>query len=448
MYRSSYLHWYFLVLFIIPLTTIFCQKQTHLTSRPAEQWMSFTDDGAWCWFSDPRAIYYKGQHERTYAAWVDSQGNIMIGVYDHKTGKIQSAVLHEKLEKDDHDVPSILIRNDGRIMTFYSRHSKNDFYLRVSRLPEDISSWQPEQRLYLNDNDEYPPDMRRNYCYSNPYQLAEENGRIYLFWRGIDNKPNVSYSDDGGQNWTKGRIVISPKETYKNQRPYVKYFSNYKDKIHLAFTDGHPRNEPTNGIYYACYKNGAFYRADGSKITDLNSIPFDTREADIVYDAKLTGVRAWVWDVSADENGFPIIVYTRLPAENDHRYYYARWDGTRWQDHEIVSAGKWFPQTQPGKKEREPHYSGGIIIDRSDPSVVYLSRPVNGVFEIEKWSTSDSGKTWKSEPITQHSQYDNVRPFVPWNAQSNKRPHILWMMNYKYVHYTDYLTAIKMDIPK
>ena len=424
-----------------------CGPRSQDSTAPASQWSSFTDDGAWCWFSDPRAIYHRGEKEQTYAAWVTSAGDIMIGAYDHARGEIRTAVLHEKLERDDHDVPSILVRDDGRLMAFYSRHSKDDFYLRVSENPEDVSQWRPAQRLTMNDNDEYPADFRRAYCYSNPFQLSRENGRIFLFWRGIGNKPCLSISEDGGQTWSKGKIVVFPRETYKNQRPYVKYATNFRDRIHLAFTDGHPRNEPTNGIYYACYRNGAFYRADGSKITDLDSIPFGPRDADVVYDARLTNVRAWVWDVAGDENDDPAIVYTRLPAETDHRYHYARWDGTQWQDHEITAAGKWFPQTQRGKTEREPHYSAGVVLDHSNPSVVYLSRPVNGVFEIEKWTTPDSGKSWDAEAVTTNSKYDNVRPFVPWNSRPGNGPQVLWMSNRRYVHYTDFQTAIKMDVP-
>ena len=37
----------------------------------SESYQSLTLNGAWCWFSDPRAVYYEGLHNRTYAGWVD-----------------------------------------------------------------------------------------------------------------------------------------------------------------------------------------------------------------------------------------------------------------------------------------------------------------------------------------------------------------------------------------
>jgi len=413
---------------------------------PAVQWADFSQDGAWCWFSDPRAVYYQGTHKQTFAAWVDSEGNIMVGAFNHLTGKIQKTVIHEKLQRDDHNVPSLLVRNDGRIMAFYSRHTNDDYYLRITEKPEDIGNWQPRQRLTLNDNDKYPAEYGRRYCYSNPYQLSSEKNRIFLFWRGIANKPCLSISDDGGKSWSRGEIVIFPEDTYKDQRPYVKYSSNYQDKIHIAFTNGHPRNEPTNGIYYACYYKGAFHRADGSKITELDSLPFSPENADLVYNAKTTNVRAWVWDVTGDKNGYPVIAYTRHPAEIDHRYHYARWDGKQWLDHEIVAAGKWFPQTAPGKKEPEPHYSGGIALNHHQPSELYVSRPINGIFEIEKWITTDLGRSWQNQAITADSKQSNVRPFVVLHSNQAQKPYLLWMNIRHYPHYSNYNCSIKMNI--
>ncbi|MCT4586227.1 MAG: hypothetical protein N4A71_00240 [Carboxylicivirga sp.] len=76
-------------------------------------------------------------------------------------------------------------------------------------------------------------------------------------------------------------------------------------------------------------------------------------------------------------------------------------------------------------------------------NVVYLSRQINGVFEIERWETSDMGKTWISKAITQNSTQDNVRPYIPRGLSSSDPELVIWMENQKYVHYTNYQTAIK-----
>ncbi len=91
-----------------------------------------------------------------------------------------------------------------------------------------------------------------------------------------------------------------------------------------------------------------------------------------------------------------------------------------------------------------PHYSGGIVLDHEDPSVVYLSRPVAGAFEIERWWTEDGGSSWRSRPITIGSANDNVRPFVI-REHGRSPPTLLWMENRFYRHYLDFDSAIRID---
>src|SRR5690554_4389940 len=45
-----------------------------------------TNDAAWCWFSDPRAVYHKGNHERIYYGYINSKGDVKVSSYDLQTG--------------------------------------------------------------------------------------------------------------------------------------------------------------------------------------------------------------------------------------------------------------------------------------------------------------------------------------------------------------------------
>ena len=411
-----------------------------------EAFESFAEDGSWCWFSDPRALFYEGEHARTYAGWIDQSGNVTVGYYDHNTQEIHQEVLHAKLEVDDHDNPSLLMDSDGKLMVFYSKHARGEpIYLMKAKHAESISEWEPRQALDLNDTVTYA-DFSDTYTYVNPYRLSAENDKLYLFWRGADFKPNVATSEDGGATWNQGQILVLPDRIYRNRRPYVKVSSNNRDQIHLAFTDGHPRNEPTNSIYYMKYRDGAFYKANGEKIANFNDIPVTPEATDMVYDAKGTQEKAWIWDVTENEEGNPVLTYVRFPDDSTHVYYYALWDGKAWQNHKITEGGSWFPQTPEGEEEREPNYSGGISLDHQDPSTVYLSRQVNGTFEIERWTTNNQGKDWSSQAITQNSDLDNIRPFVIRNYNQDDDLRVLWMNVKHYQHYTDYNTAIKMNI--
>lgn len=381
-----------------------------------------TADGAWCWFADPRAIYYSGRHRALYAGWVNAEGFVQIASYHEDDGRLTTSTLRH-LQRDDHANPALLVRPDGRIMVFYSAHNGATMYYRESRNPEDISAWREERTMASN------VAGRRGYTYPNPLQLRDENNRIYLFWRGGTWLPTFSTSEDG-LNWSPARVLIE----VPGQRPYIKFAGNGIDSIHFAFTDGHPRNV-ANNIYYARYRKGALYRADGTKIAGLEELPLVPQQADKVYDASRAG-KAWIWDIALDQQERAVIVYATFPDDADHRYRYARWSGSGWTDHEITPAGR------PIDGPREPHYSGGIVLNHADPSIVYLSREIDGIHEVEKWRTPDEGKTWISQPITTRSRQKNVRPVVPRGHRSGE-VEVLWMQG-EYPFYTEYQTALKL----
>lgn len=403
---------------------------------------TFTADGAWCWFSDSRALCISGQ---LYAGWVDSEGSVRVGVRPMDAGSTTATsitTLAEKFERDDHDHPALLALPDGRLAAFYSSHGHGDTHFRTTLRPGDISEWTTDRTLGF---DQHPPGPR-GVTYANPFVLREEANALYVFWRGSDYKPTFSVSQDLGATWSEPRTLINEHGRSTDNRPYVKYWGDGRARIDFAFTDGHPRNEPTNSIYFARYEHGAFHRADGTELGDVDTLPLQPSQCDRVYDGATAG-RAWIWSVAEDHDGNPAIAYTRLPKEDDHRYRYARWDGKQWQDFPIVPAGKWFPNTPPGETEPEPHYSGGIAIDPADTATVYLSRPVDGVFEIEKWTTPDGGRSWNHEAVTSHSTADNVRPFVvPGTPAGETR--VMWMCNDGgYRHYTDFHAKLMIARP-
>ncbi len=268
-----------------------------------------------------------------------------------------------------------------------------------------------------------------------PGYLRKEN-RFYVFWRGSNWQPTFSTSSDG-RKWTEPKTLIQG----KGARPYTKIVDDGISSIHFAFTDGHPRKEKKNSLYYLRYKSGHFFKANSSLASTMAALPISPDKADRVYDGGAKG-RAWVWDIALDKDRLPVIAFTRLPSETDHRYCYARWDGEQWLDVQVTRAGKWFPQTPDGKREREPHYSGGMALDHANPSILYVSRPMKGEFEIERWQTTDRGGTWRSQAITRQSNVLNVRPVVP-RGHTGRTSAVLWMFG-SYKHYTKYKTGIKL----
>ena len=404
-----------------------------------------TDAGAWCWFSDPRAIYLHGKETSVLTGWVKEDGSIEAARINLKTKEIQKQILFNQLEKDDHDNPAFLELADNGYIAFYAKHGRGDLYYHRNSEKEDqlfgeVTIFDPIGKEEL---EKFP---RRQVTYANPVQLSNENNRIYCFGRWTGYKPNMMWSEDNGKTFTKSKVFIAEEGFRNANRPYVKYYSDGKSRIHFIFTDGHPRDEPINSVYYAYYEQGAFWRADGTKICNLQDIPFKPKEATVVYQATMETGRAWVHDIVADKKGHPTILYTRYPTEQEHIYSYAQFDGKQWHNHFICNSGSWFPQTKPGEEEKEPNYSAGLILHPLHLNTVYLSRKINGIFEIEKWVTKNHGQDWTSTTITANSKYDNVRPFIPRNMRRKDKTMLLWMVNEKYIHYTDYKTSINFII--
>jgi hypothetical protein len=330
-------------------------------------------------------------------------------------------------------------------MVFYAKHAAFDMYWNYSSSSADslfgkTTTFDPISKSEL---EKFP---HRQVTYANPFQLTKENNRIYVFGRWTGFKPNIMWSDDNGKSFNKSKVFIAEEGFRKLNRPYVKYFSDGKSRIHIVFTDGHPRKEATNSVYYAYNEDKAFWRLDGTKICGLDELPFKPSEATVVYKATEESGRAWVYDITADKKGNPTILYSRYPSEQEHLYYFAQFDGEKWNNNKICNSGKWFPQTPEGKVEPEPHYSGGMVIHPLKQNTVYLSRQVNGTFEIAKYITKDKGKNWEVTAVTKDSKYDNVRPYVPRNMSKNNKTVVFWMENEKYIHYTDYKSNIKYTI--
>lgn len=398
---------------------------------------TISKDGAWCWFSDPRAIYVHGKHSGVLTGWVTRSGDIEVGLMKHD-GNVGTRRLAAKLDPDDHANPAFVELGDDNQMVFYAKHSDEVVRAHHSVAGEafsfgDAAAHDPFDSEQL---EKYPV---KRVTYANPYLLEEENNTLYCFGRWTGYKPNVMTSVDGGKSFSKSRVIITSYPFDANNRPYAKYFSDGKSRIHMTYTDGHPRIEPTNSVYYAYYENGSFFKADGSKITDMDRLPFETADGSLVYQANTTQGRSWIYDIAADEAGNPVILYARYPDVKNHIYHYTKFDGTRWQYVEICNSGSWFPQTEVGKEEREENYSGGMTIHPLDVSVIYVSEEVDGIFEIVRYDLNDKGNEIKSRtPITSNSTYDNIRPYIPRNMRAGDPLVILWMKNKSYVHYTDY----------
>jgi BNR repeat-containing family member len=377
--------------------------------------------GAWSYFGDPRAISHDGD---TFTGWISTTGNVWVARLS-KEGRLTKRVIFKGLGRDDHNNPSLVFRQDGHIVVFFSPHSGH--YLppagipsvmryMVSLNPYSIAEFGRVRTVKVN----MPGGL--GYTYPNPIRLGK---RIWLFWRGGAWNPTFSWTDDG-YKWAPARELV---EFGHAQRPYTKYVGR-NDEIHGIFTDGHPENWK-NSLHYLRLEGGKLFAASGRRLGTLADVPLHTSRLDHIYNYSDQGGRAWGHDIAITAEGRPRIVYTRRVANRD-TFYYAYHTGTRWVSRRIVEAG-------PG---RPSFHSGGASLDHADPRIVYLSRTIGPWNQVEEWFTPDNGRTWTHRQLTDDTHGYAIRPVVPRGHTGTPRRILYVWGDERTIGYTDYTSRV------
>lgn len=425
------------LLYILCFTSAIAYGQTGTVSTVAQE-------GAWCWFADPRAIHYensKGTINATYIGYIDRHGSIKAAQIDHLKNIRSEVLIRSYFQPDDHNNPTFLVLPDERIMIFYSRHTDEPcFYYRVSKKKGDITTLGKEVRLETKNNTTYP----------SPFILSDDPDHIYLCWRGINWHPTIARltlpdaNDSVTFDWGPYQIVRSKKGA-GGTRPYAKYTSNGKDKIYLAYTTTHPDNQSVNYIYfnYININTKALTDVKGNKLSVIGDVLLHDVDATKAYKESQpyalvddSPFRNWLWELALDKEECPVIATVGISDDKkSHSYYYIRWTGHDWQKFFIAHAGGHFHQT-PGI---ENCYSGGLAIDKADPRIVYASVPVSGnhgrVYELNKYAVDDNGTVTSVLPVTANSPKNNVRPFMIPGLPGNRS--LVWM----YGDYYDWIVS-------
>ena len=420
------------------------------------------DEGAWCWFADPRALHYEnatGTINATYVGYIDVHGNVKATQYDWVKGRKTDVLVRSYFQPDDHNNPTFLVLPDERVMIFYTRHTDEAcIWYRVSTRPGDITSLGDEKRLATANNTTYP----------SPFIMSDDPQHIYLCWRGINWHPTIArltMPDEAGNC----KFDFGPKQIVQSTgtRPYAKYQSNGKDKIYVSYTTGHPDNEMPDWLYLNVIdinkgKGPILRDLNGKQLSVINNGVFQVNKTDDFankYPAtivdKTAGIRNWVWQIALDKDERPVVAYPHIDnAKTTHVYWYARWNGTAWKNTWVQYGGHAFHHNW---NSTERCYSGGMAIDPDNINDLYLSIPTkdgrynkDGVYELWRYTIGDDGKVSGSEQLTTGSAKNNARPYViPGSKNSPLRlvwmngDYYYWMVNKNYPK--GYPTAIHGD---
>ena len=409
------------------------------------------DNGAWSWFEDERAIVDVAAGKLLVSSVAHSSGggpaerhaDVEVAALDLATGVVSPPFTLSTLDNtgtaDDHNSAALLALADGRYLAAYAGHNiDNKTRYRTSTSAGSTSSWANEES-FLNSG---------NVTYNNLHRLSAEGGRIYNFVRAAGLDPYVLTSTNDGDTWSSsGKLLTWPVPTGDPKftgsdggRPYLKYASNGVDEIHFIASDDHPRAYD-NSIYHGVIRGGKVYDSFGNEVDgnvfdaaapapNAYTTVFDT-------DASPLGF-AWTTDLALDSQGRPYAAFTARANNDDpsdHRFLYARFNGTQWIVHEVAKAGGFLYGA-------EPDYTGLAALDPSDPNRLFISTKIDPRtdvamprYEIFEGQTADGGDNWTWSPITFNSTVDNLRPIVPkWDDEHRA---LLWMRG-TYTSFTNF----------
>ena len=401
-----------------------------------------SEEGAWCWFADPRATHYtneSGTINASYIGYIDVHGNVKALQIDYLTGRRTEVLVRSYFQPDDHNNPTFLVLPDERVLIIYSRHTDEPaFYYRVSKYPGDITILGEEKCIKTNHNTTYP----------SPFLMSDDPEHFYLCWRGLGWHPTIARltlpdEDDNVQiAWGPYQMVQST-----GARPYAKYYSNGKDKLYMTYTTGHPDNEWPCWLYFNVINLHPTQGADGSVTVAPTLEDIKGNHLSTIADGKFrvnksaeykqqypytlvdapAGYRDWVWQIACDEAGLPAIAMVRIDrTKQHHQYYYAKWTGDAWRLTDLAYGGGRFHPSNT-----EYCYSGGMALDPECPGTVYLSVPTKNaegesIYEIWRYLVASNGQVVMKDQITRGSAKNNVRPFVlPGSKDVPMR--LMWM---------------------
>jgi hypothetical protein len=384
----------------------------------------------WSYFGDPRAVAYRNW---IYTGCIGTDGKVKLDQYNLASGGRRLLTLFRGLEVDDHNNPSLVFFH-RKLYAFASEHAGYVYPLaRDSRMRYRVSerdgglgrSWGGSQTVPLEHG------CGLGYTYPNPVVSGK---RLYLFMRGPCWYPYFTSTTDG-EHWAGPRtLVLGPRsDGSRNVRPYAKYDAAPDGSILMTFSDGHPASYENN-LYYMRFKDGRFYKADGSVIGTTLDLPFRLSQLDMVERYSPSTGRAWPMDIAWGSDGVPSIVYSSRIGYDDV-FRYARWNGRRWITRLVSPAGG----------SLFGYRNGGITFNHADPRWVVLTRLIDGRQEIEVRHTSDQGLTWELFQLTSNSRVLNFRPVFPRGITDPNRLVVVYVSGAA-SSFRSYRTVVKMEI--
>ena len=354
----------------------------------------------------------------------ETEGTLLhqVSYFDHKTGTVpRPVILLDKKTDDAHDNPVMNIDDAGHIWIFSTSHgTPRPSFIHKSVKPYDISEFERIDAMKMYEGEEVPLD---NFSYLQVYHLQDQGFAAMLTTYDRRYVPGTRaqrilcsmYSTDGVKwsEWNVNAAILlghyQSTGQYKNEKVGSAFNHHPDDREHGRVG----LNWRTNLYYMETKDMGRTWQNVQGETMDVPLVEPNNKA--LVYDYDAEKLNVYIMDVNFDSQGKPVILYLTSkgyvsgPAADPRQWHTAYWTGRNWQITPVVIS--------------DNNYDFGSIYTEEDNAWRMIGtsgkgpQSYNTGGEVELWSSTDMGKTWKLErKMTQNSELNHCYPRRPVNA--------------------------------
>lgn len=342
------------------------------------------NDAIWSWWAKPCFLRHVDEfRDSTFVAFSESRGAVGVSEIDNVGRTISSKIVSEDFTPDDHNTGAV-VAGGGSLAVFYPG--------RKYTAGSSQSLWYSESSTGSVDDLGSLKPVAAGGDYPNVYNVGDSLLVLArLSQTGTQWRTNISTWPIG--EWDGAKSFFAS-ESY--EWPYIATRRSRQNsrKINLAL-GWHPVNEQHSSIYFGAIERTAsgdweFSSSVGAaNLTDGTGLPLTENDFELAYPAE-AGERTRLFD--AHDNCFVFASFSE--ADPVSVYKYATKKSGTWQVYEVCIGGREF-------YGEGSSYFGGMSIDDSDPSIIYVAREDDRDWYLERYSSPDNGETWVLDSVVE-----------------------------------------------
>lgn len=288
-----------------------------------------------CWeyqnWNFPQVLSYTGIRDQLYFTFTTGSGYSGIAQYNYDTKEITKTILKRNNETDDHNLISVLILPDRRLLCAYSDgHNKGrHMYIRKSKIAESIDWF----------DDVIALDSAGTTTYA---QLFYYDSKVYLFYRVNNMGWSYRISSDDGETWGDESQFITANIQYYTQLTET----TTSGVLRLCCYSNPSQNATDIRTALLHLDNMTIYEEDDSTV--ISAAPFAYTDVPVLIAQPGNGVVNRLYNALKTSKNDIKVLFAQFTMDDPSNAMYKIYDNGIIQDIVIAGLNYWPPKAQNG----------------------------------------------------------------------------------------------------